>query len=226
MVPHPRQPGVRAPRPGRGPARAFRLTAVPALFAFLATLLVLEQRPVPARAGTAARLELEQLVDHAELVLEARVVAATPRLDAVGRVETELLLAVDRTFVGEDLALRSVRVPGGVLPDGRGMLVAGLPRLETGEEALLFFSAEGSTGWRMPVGLAQGVLRIRRPAPGRVVLVGDETGLGLANPGGGGLGESRGRRVLDYAAVVAELEALAAGREARRAARGVPEHDR
>ena len=47
-----------------------------------------------------------------------------------------------------------------VLEDGSGMILAGMPRIAAGEETLLFLSAEGATGVRMPVGLSQGKFRV------------------------------------------------------------------
>ncbi len=169
-------------------------------------------------ASTAVRLDVEGLLQHADLAVEARVVGVRTLEQPDGRIETEYELDVDRTFWGDDVPARAVRVPGGVLSDGRGMLVPGLPRLAAGERSLLFFSEASADGARMPVGLAQGRLRVASGADGDKVLVRELGALGLVDPGGtvhepGALG------VLDYADVLARLEAAAAARRAAAFAR-------
>ncbi len=68
-----------------------------------------------------------------------------------GLIETEYLMSVDRTLWGADLGMRTVRLPGGVLPDGRGMMIPGMPRIAVGEDVLLFLSRQTSWGMRMPM---------------------------------------------------------------------------
>jgi hypothetical protein len=180
----------------------------------LAALVVFpDAEPRGVRAGTAVQLALEELVDRADLVLEARVVALEAGLDARGRVETTCTLAVDRTFLGAPLATRTVRLPGGVLPDGRGMALPGMPVLAVGEEALFFLTAEGRTGVRMPVGLAQGRLRVVRAPDGTKRLVRPASGLELA--GADGRTRPATELVLDHAAVVARVAAAVAARAER-----------
>ena len=118
----------------------------------------LPQREVGA--GTAVRLDIEGLVEHAELVLEGRVLSRRAVRTTRGRVATEVELDVLRTFLGEERARRTVRVPGGLLPDGSGVLIPGMPTLLEGEDVLLFLTGPSATGARMPVGLAQGKLRV------------------------------------------------------------------
>ena len=55
--------------------------------------------------------------------------------------------------------------------DGRGMLLAGMPNMEAGQDVLLFLSEGGSTGVRMPVGLAQGEFTVYRLGDGTKSLV-------------------------------------------------------
>ena len=160
-------------------------------------------------AGTAIRLDLDSLFEGSDLVLEGRIGSTRVLESAPGRIETEYTLQVDRTFWGSEQAQRVVRMPGGVLPDGRGLILSGMPELRTGEDALLFLSAEGDTGVRMPVGLAQGKLRISSSLDGRRVLVGDRSQLSLASSSGGGVQEAAAHDLLDYAETVAELYAAA-----------------
>ena len=165
------------------------------------------------RAGTALRLGLRELLERSDLCLEGRVIAVRAVLqDHPRRIDTEYTIQVARTFWGEPRAVRVVRIPGGVLPDGRGMTVPGLPRLGMAEEAILFLSGADANGMRMPVGLAQGRLRVETDRIGRRILVRDEGELAV-------VGEPHaigGPVVLDYAATVTEIEAAVARRRSKR----------
>lgn len=127
-------------------------------------------RPGDVRAGTAVRLDVSGLVDHADLVVEARVIASRTLLVASGRIETEYTLDVKRAFLGDAQLAHTIRLPGGVLPasqGGRGLLIPGMPSLGDGENVVLFLTGAGASGMRMPVGLAQGKYRIVADALGR-----------------------------------------------------------
>jgi hypothetical protein len=158
-----------------------------------------------AGAGTALRLDLPELVLRSELIVEARVLAAHA-LESDGLLLTEYLLEVSRTFQGDDRSYRTLRLPGGVRADGSGLVVPGVPRLAPGEEAVLFLEPEARSGVRLPVGLAQGKLGVRRAADGTKRLVRDVSSLGLVGaPGHAGAG----RALVDYADLVAAIEAVA-----------------
>ena len=187
--------------------RRLLLLVLPALGLLAVRAQLAASRDV--EAGTAIRLDLDSLLDGSDLVLEGRVSSARVLEPAPGRIETEYTIAVDRTFWGTELHQRTVRLPGGVLPDGRGLILPGMPELAAGEEALLFLSEAGSTGVRMPVGLAQGKLRISTSLTGQRVLVGDRAQLSLTDSSGGGVQEAAPGDLLDYAETVAELHAAA-----------------
>jgi len=157
-------------------------------------------------AGTALRVDLEGLVDRADLVLEGRVKRVTPR-PAPGRIETEYELEIERTFLGEERQTRTFVMPGGVLPNGTGMILPGVPLLHTGEDAILFLSRESTAGMRVPVGLSQGRFRVETPIHGRRVVVREHEDLGLLDPESGALHEARGSERYDYAALVATIHA-------------------
>lgn len=123
-------------------------------------------RSEPVSAGTAVRFELEELAREAELIVEGQVLR-THGVRRAGRIETEVLLAVERTHAGRDEALRWITLPGGVLPSGDGLLLAGMPRLAVGERVVLFLSAANSLDVRVPVGLAQGKWSVLRATDGR-----------------------------------------------------------
>ncbi len=175
----------------------------------LASVLVLFSTAT-ARAGTVQRFGLADLAERADLAFEGHVLSARVLEPAPGRIETEYMLREDRAFVGEPCGLRVVRIPGGVLPDGRGLAIAGMPRLDVGEDVLLFLSRESTRGVRMPVGLAQGKLRIAGQGNSRR-LIGDAAGLDFvgqaptAIPAGAGI---------DYVTALAEIEAGLAARAA------------
>jgi len=182
------------------------LSLILGLIFLVFVLASLVGRPPGVEAGTAIRLGVPELVDSSDLILEARVLS-TYSFEDRGRIETEYLLEVARTFEGVDEAYRAVRLPGGVLEDGRGMVLAGMPRISAGEEVLLFLTPAGRTGVRMPVGLAQGKLALVRRADGAKVLSRDSSGIALLNPASGRVIRSQGATILDYAEIVAEIEA-------------------
>ena len=172
-------------------------------------------------AGTAVRLGVPELFERSDLCLEGRVIAVRAVLEGQRRIDTEYTIQVARTLWGESQAVRVIRIPGGVLPDGRGMTIPGLPSLALGEETILFLSRADATGMRMPVGLAQGRLRIETDRVGRKRLVRDTEGLTVVDPAG----SAPPRAVLDYAGTLAEIEAAAARRRSKglrrcRSARG------
>ncbi len=175
------------------------------------------------RADTALRLELEDLVDRAELVVLARVLTARGVPDPSGIVCTDYSLEVSRTFLGEHLPARTIRLPGGVLPDGSGTLLSGFPRLREGEEVVLCLSAPGRTGWRVPVGAAQGaffvasdalgVRRVGRRLDG-LTRVAPAPASGPSTSPGAGAGDARA----EYASFADRVERAVAAKLERRAA--------
>jgi len=165
-------------------------------------------------AGTAVRMDVPGLTRNASLIVEGRVLSAVP-VEQDGLVQTEYLIEVDRTFAGDDESYRLVRLPGGVRPDGSGMLLAGMPRIEPGDESLLFLTRESHNGMRMPVGLAQGKFDVVVRPDGTKSLVRDASEVTLVHPGSGKVTSADGRTILDYAQVVAEIEAALAAKRGR-----------
>ncbi len=157
-------------------------------------------------------MDVRALTLAADLALEGRVLSTRGFAAADGRIETELVLQVDRTFVGTDEATRSVRVPGGVLPDGRGMILAGWAAPRTGERVLLFLSPESARGWRLPVGLAQGHFSLFTDRAGRKIAARTSGGIALVEPSGA-LEHAEGAIVMDYAELLAEVESARALRD-------------
>jgi hypothetical protein len=88
---------------------------------------------------------------------------------------------------------------------------------------VLFLSGETPAGARLPVGLAQGKLRVVVQPNGAKRLVGDAAGLHLVGPPGTALGTALGSTPargsgpgIDYVAALAEIETGIAARRASR----------
>ncbi|MFO1010819.1 MAG: hypothetical protein U1F29_12215 [Planctomycetota bacterium] len=182
-------------------------------FALLSFALVLAFTSAVVDAGTARKLDLAGLVDRSEIVLEGRVLGRETTLDARGRPATRYTLSVARTFRGAPAATRELVLPGGVLPDGRGLVVPGVPELAPGEDALLFLSTESRAGVRLPVGLSQGRLRVTTTAQGVKRFVREHGELELVDERGRSL-PTPSRETFDYATVIAQVEAACAARAA------------
>jgi len=191
-----------------------RIALLAAVFAALS--LFCARSTTSVTAGTAIKLDIGGLVREADLVLEGRVLAARVQRDERGRIETEYTLSVVRTFLGEAVATRVFRLPGGVLPDGSGLILPGMPAIDVGEDALLFLSKPGSTGLRMPVGLAQGKFKIVRDTHGLASLVRTQTDLVLVDPTTGSVQPSSGWSALDYQATAKAIETAVALKLARK----------
>jgi len=164
-------------------------------------------------AGTAIRLDIADMTAKADLVLEGRVMDAYVLEGETGLIETEYLLSVDRTLWGADLGTRIVRLPGGVLPDGRGMMIPGMPSIVVGEDVLLFLSKQTSWGMRMPMGLAQGKFSIVQNFAGERRLVRKQDSVTFIDASTGELSDTATGASLDYAAVVSEIHAATAQRQ-------------
>jgi hypothetical protein len=165
-------------------------------------------------ASTALALDTQALVDGADLILEGHVEAARAVLQPDGTIDTEYDLAVERTLLGEDLPTRRLRLPGGVLPDGRGMLLPGIEHPPIGARLLWFLSAEGQAGRRMPIGLCQGLWRVLPAASGGSLAVRGGAGVALLDPAGGG-NSGGSHLVRPHAELLAEVHAALAVRAAR-----------
>ncbi|MEM9381968.1 MAG: hypothetical protein AAGB93_18575 [Planctomycetota bacterium] len=168
-------------------------------------------------AGTAVRMSVEEAFGHADLVLEGRVVSGTSARDAGGMIYTDWEIDVERTFWGDERATRIVRLPGGVLANGDGLLLPGLPPLTVGEDVVLLLGETSRTGLRMPIGLGQGKYRIVRHLDGTRTALGAEVGASYVD--GSRVRRSMGARRLGYAELVARMEASSQARAAA-AARG------
>ena len=192
-----------------------RLIACVSLAVCAAWTVALQLDPA-VEAGTALRLDVSDMVADADLVVEGTVLDSSVHIGSTGLIETEYLLAVDRTFVGENQEQRSVRLPGGVLPDGRGMMIPGMPRMSVGEDVMLFLSRKTAWGMRMPMGLSQGKFRVLQDFDGERRLVRESAPVTTLDAQSGHAHEVSTAASLDYAAVVAEIHAAIAERGAQK----------
>lgn len=158
-------------------------------------------------AGTAIRMDVESLVETADLVLEGRVLATRCVEDSLGQIVTDCEVEVDRTFSGEHRERRTLRLPGGVLESGRGLMIPGLPSLRAGEDVILALSEAGKTGVRLPTGLNQGKFRIVTGSNGLPQAI--RGGVGGALLDADGVEEAGAAESMSYAELVARLEAAA-----------------
>lgn len=158
-----------------------------------------------SQAGTAIRMELDEAFMRSEMVIEGSVTTGTSGETSLGEIYTDWTINVDRTYWGEHQATRVVRLPGGVLANGYGSMIPGMPRLVLGEEVVLFLSAESEEGMRVPVGLSQGKYRIVTASDGArtAVQTGDHVTLISARA----TRSIDGLEMLDYADLIARIEA-------------------
>lgn len=140
---------------------------------FLAALLA--AMAAPGGATTYVMVPDEALVDQAPVAAVVRVAAADPEASRRGGpVETEYRLEVEEVLKGQTAGTVLLRVPGGLRPDGLGLLIHGAPRLQTGERALVLLEPNGRGAFR-PVQLFLGVFH-QVEAGGRRLAVRDLSG--------------------------------------------------
>lgn len=169
-------------------------------------------------------MDLDEVFQRSELVVEGRVVEGASGETPEGVIYTDWTIAVERTFWGDDVPARTVRLPGGVLEDGRGMVVPGLPRLGVGEDVVLLLGAASHAGLRVPTGLGQGKYRIVTAADGTRTALRHAEHLTLVD--GARTRAVRGIGRLAHGELVARLEAAAQTRAASDGTRSSEEDDR
>lgn len=126
----------------------------------------------PAEATITQALSLRELVGRADHIVLATCVDRQTRRDGIRRIVTDHTVTVEdavdgHSRVGEALIMRRL---GGSVGDV-AMRIEGEPTLALGEHYLLFLSRSEAGNLR-PVGMSQGVMRVREE---------------MVEPGGGGL---------------------------------------
>ena len=197
-------------------SRLFRCALASALAVASVTLAM--RAPARVDASTVLQMRIEDLAARCDLALMARVTSSSASVDASGRIGTDYALDVERTFAGVHAAHRTIRLPGGVLPDGRGMVIPGMPSLAVGERAIVFLSATNPRGERLPIGLSQGRLRVVTANDGTQSIVSESADLELVDASGHAL-PNKGPSTLPYAATIQRIETECAKRPTGQSAR-------
>lgn len=136
-----------------------------------AALLVVLMTAGPAQGSIVEALELSELVEQSDRIVVGRVVLAEAFRRGDGTIATWYRVEVEREL-RSDAPTRDeepeviLQVLGGQIGN-LGMRVEGEPRFMVGERAVIFMEEGNQLAFR-PVGMAQGVMRIRMEA-------GDET---------------------------------------------------
>ncbi|MEC8511430.1 MAG: hypothetical protein VX015_04735 [Planctomycetota bacterium] len=163
-----------------------------------------------SEAGTVLQMTLEEAFERSELVVEGTVVASVCGQDVRGVIYTDWTVAVNRTFWGTEEAQRTIRLPGGVLASGKGMVVPGMPRLSVGEDVVLLIGAASPEGMQLPTGLSQGKYRIVTSTDGErtAIRTGEHVSLVTARR----TRAANGLDMMPFPDLVARLEARAQAR--------------
>lgn len=131
--------------------------------AIIGPVLALLLAVSPVYASIVQGLDLEELVANADRIVLGRVLLSEsfPRPD--GQIATWHRIAVKRELRGHAPAEAEVIVEtlGGQLGD-LGMRVEGEPSFEVGERVIVFIRDGGPYTAFRPVGMGQGVMRVRR----------------------------------------------------------------
>ena len=116
----------------------------------------------PANASIVQGLELHELVAHADRIVLGRVLFSESFVRADGQLGTWHRIAVERELRGRAPEEREVIVEtlGGQIGD-LGMRVEGEPSFRVGERVLVFVRDGGPYTAFRPVGMGQGVMRVR-----------------------------------------------------------------
>lgn len=125
--------------------RSISLRALPA---FLALAL----GATPLSATSYVMVSDEALADAAPVAAVVRVVSedSAAALRHGGAPVTEYTVQVEETLKGEiPGGMATVRVPGGMGRNGMALKIYGMPRLRSGERALLFLEPTGDGAWRV-----------------------------------------------------------------------------
>jgi hypothetical protein len=129
----------------------------------LAALLIVGLPTSPANGSIVQGLELQELVAHADRIILGRVLFSESFQRADGQLGTWHRIAVEREIRGSAPDEQEVIVEtlGGEMGD-IAMRVEGEPSFRVGERVLVFVRDGGPYTAFRPVGMGQGVMRVRR----------------------------------------------------------------
>ncbi len=146
----------------------------------LATLLF----ATPAQATAVKKLSDADLVRDAKLIARAECLSVSTEWGPQRkRIFTRIRFAVTATLKGAERTSLEVLLPGGER-DGLSYVVHGMPEFRPGEEVVLFLTgAHKKSGICVPVGLGQGLYRIKRESGKKAAAVRDTRSLLLVESG-------------------------------------------
>lgn len=127
----------------------------------------------PAGASILVALDLQELAAESDRIAVGRVVLTEPVRLGSGTIRTRCRILVEQELRGFDDSEIIVETLGGQIGT-LGMRVAGAASLALGDRVVVFAKGDGGVTFR-PVGMAQGVMRIKR-----------EDGRDLVSPSNGG----------------------------------------
>lgn len=114
-------------------------------------------------ASTFLSAEFREVVTDASTIVRGRVTDVRAVRSTVGDVESVVTIGVDSVLKGTADAFVTMRVPGGTIGRYRTVMT-GAPVMKVGDQAV-FFLKRGPANALWPVGLTQGIYRVR---PARV----------------------------------------------------------
>lgn len=121
----------------------------PAPLAPVLTALALLLLAMPAAATTYVMVSDQYLVESSAAAVQARVLSRD-FAPGTGMPSTDYMIEVEDVLSGEVTGRNLiVRVPGGVGPDGEGLLLFGMPEMLTGERVVLFLNPNDDGTWRV-----------------------------------------------------------------------------
>lgn len=181
----------------------------------LATLLFAS----PVEATAVKKLSEADLVRDAKLIARAECLSiSTEWGPEQKRIFTRVRFAVTATLKGGERTSLEVLLPGGKR-DGLTYVVHGMPEFRPGEEVVLFLTgAHKKSGICLPVGLGQGLYRVKRETGKKPSAVRDTRSLLLVESG---KSPSKGRlERLDLDDLLTSVRGEVARQKAKRAQGG------
>lgn len=132
------------------------------LGALAAAVLLVALSAGPAYASIVQALDLDELVEDSEQILLGEVVLSESFVRPNGMIGTWHRIRVERRLRGSGSEAGEVIVEtlGGTIGEV-GMRVAGEPSFSLGERVVVFLRSEAPYAAARPVGMGQGVMRVR-----------------------------------------------------------------
>lgn len=115
-------------------------------------------------ASTFLSAEFREIVSDASTIVRGRVTDVRAVRSAAGDVESAVTIGVDSVLKGTADAFVAMRIPGGTIGRYRTVMT-GAPVMRVGDQAV-FFLKRGPANALWPVGLTQGIYRVRPGAGG------------------------------------------------------------